>query len=87
MSEDEIVLKFSEIVLNVLGQPFELLGLNENLRESRGADSMDMVDILEATELAFGIDAGDGSYEKMVNVGQAVSLIKKLIESSRQSGR
>ena len=86
MNEDEIALKFSEIVLGVLDQPFELLGLDVNLRERLGADSMDMVDILEATEVAFGIDAGDGSYDKMVNVGQAVSLIKKLIESSRQSG-
>jgi acyl carrier protein len=85
MNENEILSKFSEIVLNVLDQPFEVLGLSVNLRENLGADSMDLVDILEAAELAFGIDTREGDYGKMANVGQAVTLIKELIDA-RQAG-
>lgn len=81
MNDNEILTKFSEIVLTVLKQPFEILDLQVDLKKNLGADSMDLVDILEAIESEFDIDVSEEKAAAILNVGEAVIVIKELVDA------
>ena len=81
MNENEILTKFSEIVFTVLKQPFEILSLKVDLKRNLGADSMDLVDILEAIEYEFDIAVSEEKAAAILNVGEAVTVIKELVDA------
>lgn len=81
MNENEILTKFSEIVFTVLKQPFEVLSLQVDLKRNLGADSMDLVDILEAIEYEFDIAVSEEKAAAILNVGEAVTVIKELVDA------
>jgi len=81
MNENEILTKFSEIVFTVLKQPFEILSLQVDLKRNLGADSMDLVDILEAIEYEFDIAVSEEKAAAILNVGEAVTVIKELVDA------
>lgn len=82
MNDNDILTKFSEIVSIVLKQPFELLNLQVDLKTNLGADSMDLIDILESLELAFDIDVSEEKAALISNVGQAVAVIRELVDAN-----
>jgi acyl carrier protein len=55
--------------------------MDVDLKRNLGADSMDLVDILEAIEVEFDIEVGEEKAASILNVGQAVSVIKELVDA------
>ena len=81
MNHDEIKEKLKEIIKPYVQnhQAFENLQEETNLLMDLEVNSAHLVDIILDMEEAFDIEIDDESAEKMVTVGEALSISEKLI--------
>lgn len=66
-----------KIVVEQLGVEGESVTRESRFIEDLGADSLDTVELVMAFEEEFGIEVPDEEAEKIVSVGDVVSLVEK----------
>lgn len=72
--------KLKEIIADVLNVDTEEITPDTTFTADLGADSLDVYQIVMEVEEAFDIEIQQDDAEKIVSVGDAVALIKQMIE-------
>lgn len=72
--------KLKEIIADVLNVDTEEITPDTTFTADLGADSLDVYQIVMEVEDAFDIEIQQDDAEKIVSVGDAVALIKQMIE-------
>lgn len=72
--------KLKEIIADVLNVDTEEITPDTTFTADLGADSLDVYQIVMEVEDAFDIEIQQEDAEKIVSVGDAVALIKQMIE-------
>ena len=70
--------KVKEIVVEQLGVEEDAVTMSASIVDDRGADSLDIVELIMAFEEAFDIEIPDADAEKISTVGDAVEYIKSV---------
>lgn len=72
--------RIKEIVANQLGLAVDEITLESSPSNDLGADSLDLIELVMATEEEFEIEISDELAEKVETVGQAVELVDSLLK-------
>ncbi len=76
MTEQQLSRKVKDVIVEVLRINPDEVSETSRFIEDLGADSLDRVTMLMALEEAFGGEISDEEAEKLLTVGDAVSLIR-----------
>jgi acyl carrier protein len=76
VTDDANFARFRKCAAQVLATPEDRITLEANLREDFGADSLDLVDLVNALEKEFDIDVAEDALANVDTVGQAFSLVQ-----------
>ncbi len=77
MSEEEILEKLKEIIVNQLGVEEGLIKEDATFVDDLSADSLDIVELVMSIEEEFDMEIPDEDAEKIVTVGDVVNYIKE----------
>ncbi|MBN2143994.1 MAG: acyl carrier protein [Candidatus Aureabacteria bacterium] len=80
MSDNDIVTKVKEIIVDQLGVNAEEVVESASFIEDLGADSLDTVELVMAFEEAFNAEIPDEDAEKLKTVGDAIRYIESKIK-------
>ncbi|MBR4225024.1 MAG: acyl carrier protein [Oscillospiraceae bacterium] len=69
--------KVKELVVDVLSADEDSLKLDTDISADLGADSLDVVDLIQAIEDEFGIDIPDEDAQGIKTIGDIVSYIEE----------
>lgn len=72
--------KIYGIISEVLGIPRLELKITDNIKSDLGADSVDMVDILDKIENEFSIHVPDSEASNLMTIGDFCSYVNKLCQ-------
>ena len=72
--------KLTEILAEQLAADQETMTLDTKIAEERGADSLDLVDLLMSIEDEFGVEIPDEEVENLHTIGDVVEYISKNTE-------
>jgi acyl carrier protein len=75
MERSEIQAKLIDLLVQELGLEREKINLAASFEEDLEVDSLGVVELLMALEDAFGVSIPDEEAERIVTVGDAVSLV------------
>ena len=70
--------KVKELVVDILSADADDVTLNTDIANDLGADSLDVVDLIQAIEDEFGVTIPDEILEKVVTVQDAYDLVKTI---------
>lgn len=76
MSNEEILEKLKEIIVERLGVEEELVTEKATFVDDLSADSLDIVELIMEIEEVFDLEIADSEAEKIVTVGDVVNYIK-----------
>lgn len=76
MSNEEILGKLKEIIVDRLGVEEELVTENATFVDDLSADSLYIVELIMEIEEVFDLEIADSEAEKIVTVGDVVNYIK-----------
>ena len=80
MSSEEILEKVKGIIVEQLGVAENAVTLEASFIDDRGADSLDIVELVMAIEEEFDIEIPDADAEKVATVGDVVDYIKEHVK-------
>ncbi|MBQ5330557.1 MAG: acyl carrier protein [Oscillospiraceae bacterium] len=69
--------KIKELVVDVLSADPEDVTLTTDIAQDLGADSLDVVDLIQAIEEEFGIDIPDEDAQSIKTVGDIVTYVEE----------
>ncbi len=69
--------KIKELVVDVLSADPEDVTLTTDIAQDLGADSLDVVDLIQAIEEEFGIDIPDEDAQNIKTVGDIVTYVEE----------
>ena len=81
MDRSEIQAKLIDLLVQELGLEREKINLAASFEEDLEVDSLGVVELLMALEDAFGVRIPDEEAERIVTVGDAVSLVAEKLGS------
>ncbi len=70
-----------ELIENDVGQKFEDLSDDKNIREDLGLDSVDVVSIVSQVERHFRIRLSQQELEKLLTVGDVLNLLESKLNA------
>ncbi|HOZ54816.1 MAG TPA: acyl carrier protein [Clostridia bacterium] len=76
MTDNEILEKLKEIIVNQLNVDEDLIKEEASFIDDLSADSLDIVELIMSLEESFDISVPDTEVEKLVTVGDLVKYIK-----------
>ena len=79
MSNEEILEKLKEIIVERLGVEEELVTEKATFVDDLSADSLDIVELIMEIEEVFDLEIADNEAEKIVTVGDVINYIKENI--------
>jgi acyl carrier protein len=80
MAEDKSVReRVFEVVATQLGVATDQFDEKSRLKDDLGADSLDAIELVMEFEEEFDIDIPDDDSEKVATVGDAISLIERIL--------
>jgi acyl carrier protein len=84
MTRAEIIEKLRELIEPYVQDPesFADLGEKTHLLEDLKVNSANLVDIIIDTEAAFDIEIDDDAAERMLTVGEAVTIVEERLTSN-----
>lgn len=85
MTVEEILEKLKVLLSEQLGVDKNSISINSRLVEDLGADSLDIVDLVEAVEAEFEIDISDERIENIHTINDVVSYIAEVKDSDEYS--
>jgi acyl carrier protein len=80
-----VVRRVRKVVTEALGVDKERVTMDARLAEDLGADSLDMATLRQSLEQAFAIDIAERDCAGMATVGDAVSLVERLLGDQYRS--
>jgi acyl carrier protein len=86
MERSEIQAKLIDLLVQELGLEREKINLAASFEEDLEVDSLGVVELLMALEDAFGVRIPDEEAERIVTVGDAVSLVAEKLGSWSWTG-
>ncbi len=72
--------KIKEIIVEQLGVEEDAVTLDSNIQEDLGADSLDIVDLIQTIEDEYDLSIPDEAVEEIKTVGDIVNYIEKNTE-------
>lgn len=78
MSNEEIAQKVAQLMGKILDVDIDPTVLDRNLVQEYGANSMDVVDIVDKIERTFGIEINNEQTKGLKTFGDAVTLVSQL---------
>ena len=69
--------KIKEIVVDQLGVEEDIVTPDSNIQEDLGADSLDIVDLIQTIEDEYDISIPDEAVESIKTVGDIVAYVEK----------
>ena len=75
MADDNFA-RFRKCAAHVLATSEDKITADANLREDFGADSLDLVELINALEKEFKIDVAEDALEGVETVGEAFSMVQ-----------
>ena len=78
---DSIFERVQDIVVQQLGVDKNKVTLNANFANDLGADSLDTVELVMATEEEFSIEIPDEHAEKIATLDQAIQFIRQAVSN------
>lgn len=69
--------KIKEIIVDQLGVEEDTVTLDANIQDDLGADSLDIVDLIQNIEDAYDLSIPDEAAENIKTVGDIVSYVEK----------
>lgn len=69
--------KLKEIIVDQLGVEEDAVTLEANIQDDLGADSLDIVDLIQTIEDEYDISIPDEAVEEIKTVGDIVNYIEK----------
>jgi len=81
MSDNDIFVRVSKVISNVLDKKQEDIKASSSLRDDLSADSLDSIEMIMELEEEFGIEIGDNLESDIVTVSDLVSHVKRIYES------
>lgn len=75
MAADDFA-RFQKCAAQVLSTSVDKITKEANLREDFGADSLDLVELINALEKEFDIDVSEDALEGIETVGEAFSMVQ-----------
>ena len=76
MKMEEVQQKLKEIVMDRLNAEEDQIKPEASFVEDRGADSLDIVELIMGIEEEFDIEIPDEDAEKLTTVGEAMAYVK-----------
>ncbi len=73
--------KIKEIIVDQLGVEEDVVTAEASIQEDLGADSLDIVDLIQTIEDEYDLSIPDEAVEEIKTVGDIVSYIDKNIEA------
>ena len=77
MAKEEIFDKLKELVVDQLGVEEDEVTMEATMQDDRGADSLDLVDLVMSVEEEFGVKVADEDLENIKTVGDIVNYIEE----------
>ena len=71
-----IIDKVKELVVDILSADADDVTLNTDIANDLGADSLDVVDLIQAIEDEFGVDIPDEDAQKIKTIGDIVQYVE-----------
>ncbi|MBQ4364342.1 MAG: acyl carrier protein [Oscillospiraceae bacterium] len=68
--------KVKELVVDILSADADDVTLNTDIANDLGADSLDVVDLIQAIEDEFGVDIPDEDAQKIKTIGDIVQYVE-----------
>lgn len=68
--------KVKELVVDILSADADDVTLNTDIANDLGADSLDVVDLIQAIEDEFGVDIPDEEAQKIKTIGDIVQYVE-----------
>ncbi len=73
--------KIKEIIVDQLGVEEDVVTAEASIQEDLGADSLDIVDLIQTIEDEYDLSIPDEAVEEIKTVGDIVSYIDKNVEA------
>lgn len=73
--------KIKEIIVDQLGVEEEIVNPDANIQDDLGADSLDIVDLIQTIEDEYDLSIPDEAVENIKTVGDIVSYVEKNVEA------
>lgn len=73
--------KIKEIIVDQLGVEEDVVTAEASIQEDLGADSLDIVDLIQTIEDEYDLSIPDEAVEEIKTVGDIVSYIEKNVEA------
>ncbi len=77
MNQDEVFDKVKDIIIDQLGVDEDAVTMQASFRDDLEADSLDLVELIMAFEVAFGGEISDEEAQNITSVGEAVTYLVK----------
>ncbi len=81
MTETDLFERFRTVTADVLDVAAEQVVTDARFAEELGVDSLDLVELVEALEAAFGISIDDEELAEVITVGEAFALLEGKVSS------
>ncbi|MDQ6957859.1 MAG: acyl carrier protein [Mariprofundaceae bacterium] len=78
MSDNDIFVRVSKVISNVLDKKQEDIKASSSLRDDLSADSLDSIEMIMELEEEFGIEIGDNLESDIVTVSDLVSHVERI---------
>ncbi len=82
MTETDLFERFRKLTADLLDVAAEQVVTDARFAEELGVDSLDLVELVEALEAAFGISIDDEELAEVTTVGEAFALLEGKVISS-----
>jgi len=82
MSDNDIFVRVSKVISNVLDKKQEDIKASSSLRDDLSADSLDSIEMIMELEEEFGIEIGDNLESDIVTVADLVSHVERILTPS-----
>ncbi|GMR00328.1 MAG: acyl carrier protein [Zetaproteobacteria bacterium] len=82
MSDNDIFVRVSKVISNVLDKKQEDIKASSSLRDDLSADSLDSIEMIMELEEEFGIEIGDNLESDIVTVSDLVSHVERILTPS-----
>ncbi len=73
--------KIKEIIVDQLGVEEDIVNPDANIQDDLGADSLDIVDLIQTIEDEYDLSIPDEAVENIKTVGDIVSYVEKNVEA------